>query len=47
MRNHLHLLGAAYPVCVSVQGVEEALTVHTPYFNGFVFRCCNQKLAIS
>lgn len=42
----LHLLGTANPVCVSVQGVQEALATHVPYFDRFVFRSCSKKLAI-
>lgn len=45
-KKRLHLLGTAYPVRVSVQRVEEALAVHVPYFDRFVFGSCNQKLAI-
>lgn len=36
-----YLLGTAYPVRMSVQGIQETLAIHVPYFDGFVFRGCS------
>lgn len=43
----LRLPGAADPVRVLVEGVDEALAVNTPYFHRLVIRRCHQSLAVT